>query len=885
MDPVHVLFDIECQQGKDHHIPNLLVCQRGGEEDDVYYPFWGKDCVEQFLRQLEDWCEGGDQPLTVLAHNFQGYDAYPILDTLLEMGHTQPQQVRNGGKVLQLTCFDKVRFIDSMSFFQMKLAAFPKTFGLEELRKGYFPHLFNVEANQEYLGPLPDQHYYMPQNMSPKEKEEFEKWHDRLRTEDYVFDFKQELLAYCQSDVLLLKQGCLTFMRDFEEKAGFDPFDSMTIAFACNKYLRTHCLEPGTIAVEPPHGWGSRRVNQSKVALEWLTWRAHQDQVNILHSHHGGEQRPLEDHPHWTVDGLDWARGTVYEFDGCFWHGCPTCYPQRHETHTKLLDLTMDDVCTLRERKHALLRERGFQVISIWECQWNEAKKNNADVQAFLQEYRIPEPLNPPDAFFGGRTNAYRLYYKVQRGEKIFYYDYKSLYPYVNKYGRYPVGHPEIISQPPVEDVLDRKFFGLIRCTVVPPTDLYHPVLPYKYHKKLTFPLCAACVHQYIDTSPLEKAVDDCDHSDNERALKGTWCTPELYKALDKGYRLLHADQMYHWDEETQTRVGLFGDYIDTWLQLKEEASGYPDDCTTEEEREDHRQEWEEHEGIVLDPDQIEYNPGKRTLSKQMLNSMWGKFGQAPNKTQVKNFLDPAEFQLFMASGKHKIKWVSPLGQEHVEVHYKMKEHCYKDSPCVNIFVAAFTTCWARLHLYEALDHLGERALYSDTDSVIFVNRSGDPPIQPPLGNLLGDFTNELKPGDFIEEFCSGGPKNYGHRTAQGKEECKVRGFSLNVEGRAQLNYRVLRQNTLDELYHPLAKARKLGVKQTYAIGQDAQWYRLRTHSRTKQYRMVYSKRIVDPETKLTYPYGYRSPEMDAQDDAMDAQDHQNVGALLELIE
>ena len=38
----------------------------------------------------------------------------------------------------------------------MSLANFPKTFGLNELSKGYFPHYFNTDANQNYEGPLPD---------------------------------------------------------------------------------------------------------------------------------------------------------------------------------------------------------------------------------------------------------------------------------------------------------------------------------------------------------------------------------------------------------------------------------------------------------------------------------------------------------------------------------------------------------------------------------------------------------------------------------------------------------------------------------------------------------------------------------------------------------
>lgn len=161
----------------------------------------------------------------------------------------------------------------------------------------------------------------------------------------------------------------------------------------------------------------------------------------------------------------------------------------------------------------------------------------------------MSQPLNPRDAFFGRRTNAYSLYHKVQEGEEIHYYDFKSLYPFVNKYGEYPVGHLDILSQPRLQDVLDRKFFGLIRCTVLPPTDLLHPVLPYRCSQKLTFPLCRTCVRDHIDLALHEKALDAYRHGDEERALTGTWCTPELYKALDKGYTLTKVDQVYHFQK------------------------------------------------------------------------------------------------------------------------------------------------------------------------------------------------------------------------------------------------------------------------------------------------------------------------------------------------
>lgn len=39
------------------------------------------------------------------------------------------------------------------------------------------------------------------------------------------------------------------------------------------------------------------------------------------------------------------------------------------------------------------------------------------------------------------------MYHKVKDGEKIRYIDVLSLYPYICKYGRFPVGHPEIITE------------------------------------------------------------------------------------------------------------------------------------------------------------------------------------------------------------------------------------------------------------------------------------------------------------------------------------------------------------------------------------------------------------------------------------------------------
>jgi hypothetical protein len=85
---------------------------------------------------------------------------------------------------------------------------------------------------------------------------------------------------------------------------------------------------------------------------------------------------------------------------------------------------------------------------------------------------------------------------------------------------------------------------------------------------------------------------------------------------------------------------------------------------------------------------------------------------------------------------------------------------------------------------------LQERVLYYHTDSVIYVSKQGEP--EPPLGNYLGDLTDELD-RDYITTFMSGGPKNYAYHTAGGKMETKVRGITLNHTTLQKINPDVIR--------------------------------------------------------------------------------------------
>jgi hypothetical protein len=290
---------------------------------------------------------------------------------------------------------------------------------------------------------------------------------------------------------------------------------------------------------------------------------------------------------------------------------------------------------------------------------------------------------------------------------------FSSLYPWGVKYGEFPVGHPDIITEGFEEVSKDsRPYFGLIKCKVLPPRALHHPVLPYFCSGKLMFPLCASCAD--------EAREGFCDHGDADRALSGTWVTTELYKALDVGYRLVGIREVWHYAEREKydgrdPTTGLFTGYINCFLKLKLESSGWPGWVRTERDRAAFLQECRDREGVELEPGKIEKNPGLRSLAKLCLNSFWGKFGQRSQISDSKFVTDPAEFNRIMFDESNQVEQIRVMSENVVYVTYSKKDAFVEGMPYSNPVVASFVTAICRLRLYSDLERLGERVAYFDT--------------------------------------------------------------------------------------------------------------------------------------------------------------------------
>ena len=190
---------------------------------------------------------------------------------------------------------------------------------------------------------------------------------------------------------------------------------------ACNLVFRKTFLQENTIAVIPPCGYKPEN-KQSVIALKMLAWVAQRDNIAIRHARNHGEQRVGK----YLVDGFNVETNTVWEVQGCLWHGCERCYAR--DTVNPINHMTMQYLRQRTLEKTQFLKDNSYNVVEIWTCDIERQLVTEPEMKDFFENFEISEPLKPRHAFFGGRRNAARLYYDIQPEEKIRYVDFCSLY-------------------------------------------------------------------------------------------------------------------------------------------------------------------------------------------------------------------------------------------------------------------------------------------------------------------------------------------------------------------------------------------------------------------------------------------------------------------------
>ena len=843
----YIYFDYEAYVDENNrHVPNLVMalkvcinCSNNKHlecnECKIQHKFYDNLSFCEWLFNQENYI--------AIAHNLKGYDGVFIVNYIISSflpTDALPQILICGTKILTIR-FRKTKIIDSYSFLPIALSEFSNTFNLKET-KGFFPHKFNQPNNYDYIGPYPPAENYGSEFFGVKKKVEFDQWYDSVKKD--VFNFKEQIESYCWSDVILLAEGCMAFNDIIKNKTklnetdtGVEPFrSSKTIASLCHYIFRRNMMKTYSIGIIPENGYHPEQKTSIKCQL-WLKYLSIKHNMKIQHAKNSGEISVGK----YLIDGYCESTNIYYEFHGCLFHGCPKC-----NNSNKFNIFKQETMGTTFNRHTKRINEIKSMIngnlIEIWECEWDKMFSENIEVKNSLQNVEIREPINPRDALFGGRTNGVRLHYVCKENEKIKYVDFTSLYPSVQKYGEYPVGHPDIITEN-FGDV--RDYFGIIHCKVLPPRKLYFPVLPARINNKLVFTLCKTCAINRFTF---------CTHSGNERSFEGTWISLEVQEALDQGYTIVELYAVWHWKETTKYDIetktgGLFTEYVNMFLKSKQEADGFPENVESDEEKLEYIQKYYEREGILLDKNNIEYNKGLRQVMKLLLNSHWGRFGMNTNKVQYKIVSSAAEWFEMASDDQYIIQNVDLSHKNLIQVFYTNNKDMHEGGVQTSVPLAAFVTCHARLKLYNELKKLNERVLYFDTDSIIYISRPGE--YDPPLGDYLGEFTDELKKkgASHITEFISAGPKNYAYQLDNGKTSCTVKGFTLNHLSSLSINFEAIKDIVLNE------RDKKIKVDQLKFTRNKIDWS-IKTDVISKMYGFVYEKRVLSDDLS-TLPYGF----------------------------
>ena len=113
------------------------------------------------------------------------------------------------------------------------------------------------------------------------------------------------------------------------------------------------------------------QVGYSLSSIKWLKYIEKKEKVKIQHAENGGEY--IISNSNYRADGYDKENNTIYEFNGCLYHGCPKCFdkddinPVTKQSNKELYQKTL--------LKEDFIRSQGYTLVTIWGHEWRSIKR------------------------------------------------------------------------------------------------------------------------------------------------------------------------------------------------------------------------------------------------------------------------------------------------------------------------------------------------------------------------------------------------------------------------------------------------------------------------------------------------------------------------------
>ena len=133
-----------------------------------------------------------------------------------------------------------------------------------------------------------------------------------------------------------------------------------------------------------------KKESSTKMATEWLEWKAHEGGIFIRHQMNNTEKRIGERKI--PVDGFHGPSQTVFQFHGCWWHG-HICHLTKGKEMNEKRKRPMAELREETKETSKYIKDQGYHLVEIYECQWRRIKKTNSQVQQFLNS-KFNRPLD-----------------------------------------------------------------------------------------------------------------------------------------------------------------------------------------------------------------------------------------------------------------------------------------------------------------------------------------------------------------------------------------------------------------------------------------------------------------------------------------------------------
>ena len=124
------------------------------------------------------------------------------------------------------------------------------------------------------------------------------------------------------------------------------------------------------------------------MAINWLEWEAKNTEQHIRHQ--GNDSEKLIGMKRLPVYGFCRDTNTVYEFQGCIWHGHRCWMTKKHNGVNPVNGKNLDDLYHHTQDRIQYIKEQGYNVVEMWECQWLASIKRDPELSRFIEHRKRP---------------------------------------------------------------------------------------------------------------------------------------------------------------------------------------------------------------------------------------------------------------------------------------------------------------------------------------------------------------------------------------------------------------------------------------------------------------------------------------------------------------